>query len=128
MLIKPPEPGDMISVEYCGELNFGVLLKNYFLHDGHPCIKYLPLTIFNRTDQSKLASDRHTIFLDNIKKKYLNENYEHSCRSYGQNLSRRLCKISLDSVNTDKLDLDLLTTVMKNIKREYQNNRPVNAV
>ena len=127
-LIKPPEPGDMISVDFYGELHFGVLLKNYFLYDGNPCIKYLPLTKFNFPDKLTGVSNGYITFLSNIQKDYLDEKYKYSGRAYGKNLPKRLCKISLDSVNTDKLDSNLLTTVMNNIKREYQNNRPVNAV
>ena len=128
-LIKPPEPGDMISIDYYRDLHFGVLLKNYFLYDGHPCIRYLPLTVFTR---SGLLHPNDTAFSvrlrDNIQAKYLDEKYEYSVRAYGQNLPRRICKSSLDSVNAGNLDLELLTSVMNNIKREYQNNRPVDAV
>lgn len=127
-LIKPPELGDIISVDYYGEIHFGVLLKNYFLYDGHPCIKYLSLTKFARTDQLKNVSNGYITFLDGVKKSYLDEKYQYFEKAYGRNLPKRLCKISLDSVNADMLDVELLTTVMNNIKREYQNNRPVDAV
>lgn len=128
-LIKPPEPGDMICVDYYGDLLLGILLKNYFLHDGHSCIKYLPLTTFTLSGLLHPDDTAFTVRLrDNIQAGYLDEKYENSVRAYGRNLPKRLCKISLDSVNADKLDVELLTTVMNNIKREYQNNRPVDAV
>ena len=128
-LIKPPEPGDMIALDYYRDFHFGVLLKNYFLYDGHPCIRYLPLTTFTRAELVHPNATAYSVrLIANIQAKYSDEHYEYSVRAYGQNLPRRLCKISLDSVNADKLDLELLTSVMNNIKREYQNNRPVNAV
>ena len=128
-LIKPPEPGDMISIDYYRDLHFGVLLKNYLLYDGHPCIRYLPLTVFTRSGLLQPNDTAFSVRLrGNIQAKYSDENYEYSVRAYGKNLPRRLCKISLDSVNAGNLDLELLTSVMNNIQREYQNNRPVNAV
>lgn len=115
-IIKPPDPGDLITVDYYGSLYFGVLIKNFYLFSGEPALRYIPINRF----LSSLSK--------NYREELQNRVYKETVRAYGNNLPSRVCKISLECLKQDKLDMELLQTVMNNIKREHKNYRTVNAI
>lgn len=127
-LIKPAEPGDLISVDYYGQLYFGVLIENFHLFSGEPALRYLPLTNFVDTNKRVGNVAGNASYIKSVQAEYQNGIYKDRVRAYGSNLPRRICMISLECLEKDKLEMQLLQTVMNNIKREYKNYRTVNAV
>ena len=103
-------------MDYYGSLYFGVLTKNFYLYSGEPALKYIPINHF-------LVS-----LSKNYKDEFQNGVYKETIRAYGNNLPLRVCKISVDSLKEEKLNVELLQTVMNNINREYKNYRTVYAV